>query len=62
MERIPYQRTRKRKLPPVLTEPEVVALIAAATDLKQRAILMGLYSAGLRLNELIHLQVVDIES
>ena len=62
VERIPYQRTRKRKLPPVLTEPEVVALIAAATDLKQRAILMGLYSAGLRLNELIHLQVVDIES
>jgi site-specific recombinase XerD len=62
VERIPYQRTRQRKLPPVLTEQEVVALLAAATDLKQRAILMGLYSAGLRLGELIHLQVVDIES
>lgn len=59
--KIHYQK-RKRKLPVVLTEVEVAKLIAAAEDLKQRAILMTLYSAGLRLREFIHLKPGDIDS
>jgi integrase/recombinase XerD len=53
---------RKRMLPRVLSEPEVRRLLNAAEDLKERAIVMTLYSAGLRLNELIHLKVPDIDS
>lgn len=53
---------RKRKLPTVLSELEVRRLLEAAEDLRERAILMTLYSAGLRLNELRHLQVKDINS
>src|SRR5215207_2661570 len=53
---------RRRKLPTVLTEPEVVRLLAAARDLKERAILMTLYSTGLRVRELTRLQPQDIES
>jgi site-specific recombinase XerD len=53
---------RRRKLPTVLTEPEVARLLAAARNLKEQAMLMALYSAGLRLRELTHLQPRDIES
>lgn len=53
---------RKRTLPRVLSELEVRRLLNAAEDLKEWAIVMTLYSAGLRLNELIHLKVTDIDS
>jgi site-specific recombinase XerD len=53
---------RTRKLPRVLSEPEVRRLFEAAEDLKEQAIVMTLYSSGLRLNELIHLKVTDIDS
>ena len=53
---------RRRKLPTVLTESEVARLIGAARNLKDRAILMTLYSAGLRVRELAHLQPGDIQS
>jgi integrase/recombinase XerD len=56
-----YQK-RKKKLPVVLSEQEVIQLLDAAADLKDRAILMTLYSGGLRLLELIHLQPSDIDS
>jgi len=61
VDKVHFQK-RRRKLPTVLTESEVVRLLAAAKNLKQRAILMTLYSAGLRLRELTHLQPCDIES
>ncbi|HEX3526327.1 MAG TPA: site-specific integrase [Thermoanaerobaculia bacterium] len=38
---------RRRALPPVLTEREIVALLDAEQNLKHRAILMTLYSGGL---------------
>lgn len=53
---------RSRKLPRVLSETEVRRLLESATDLKEQAILMTFYATGLRLNELIHLQVTDIDS
>jgi integrase/recombinase XerD len=61
VETVRLQR-RVRRLPGVLTESEVGKLISAARDVKQRAVLMTLYSAGLRLDELIHLQPADIDS
>ena len=61
VEHIPYQRARKR-VPVVLSRNEVLALLAAPTSLKQRAILMTLYSSGLRLRETLHLRLTDIDS
>jgi integrase/recombinase XerD len=53
---------RKKKLPVVLTEAEVTQLLDAAPDRQSLAILMILYSAGLRLNEALHLTPEDIDS
>lgn len=53
---------RGRRLPRVLSEPEVRRLLESATDLKEQAILMTLYATGVRLSELLHLQVKDIDS
>ncbi len=52
----------KRKLPVVLSEPQVKRLLEAAEDLREQAIVMTLYSSGLRLSELLNLQVKDIDS
>ena len=57
----PYPKV-PRRLPTVLTPEEVQRLIAAARTLTERAMLMVLYSTGLRNAELRHLQVRDIDS
>lgn len=61
VDRVFYQK-RERKLPVVLSEHEVLRLLEAAANLKERAILMTFYSCGLRLQELLHLQPKDIDS
>jgi integrase/recombinase XerD len=54
---------RKRgKLPRVLSGSEVRRLLESTTDLKEQAVLMTLYSTGLRLRELTHLQIKDVDS
>jgi site-specific recombinase XerD len=59
--RIVCQKERK-SLPVVLSHDEVRQLFAAAGRLKTRAMLMTLYAAGLRVSELVHLKVADIDS
>ncbi len=50
------------KLPQILSREEVVALIETTENLKHRALLMTTYGAGLRLLEVCHLKLVDIDS
>jgi site-specific recombinase XerD len=51
-----------QKLPQILAREEVAALLEKTTNLKHRAVLMTAYGAGLRLNEICHLKVADIDS
>jgi integrase/recombinase XerD len=53
---------RKNKLPIVLSEQEVVLLLTQITNLKHKAMLYCIYSAGLRRNELIELKITNIDS
>jgi integrase/recombinase XerD len=53
---------RPKRLPVVLSGPEVVRLLSATSSLKQQALLMTLYSAGLRLSEALGLEPKDIDS
>lgn len=53
---------REKVLPEVLSEEEVSAIVKATGNLKHRAILMTIYSAGLRISELINLKIKDIDS
>jgi integrase/recombinase XerD len=51
-----------QKLPQILSREEVAALIERTLNPKHRAILMTAYGAGLRLNEICHLRIGDIDS
>ena len=57
-----YRPKKITRLPKVLSEEEVAALINALTNLKHRAIMMLLYSAGLRVGEVVRLKAHDIDS
>ena len=61
VEEVPYPRA-PRKLPIILTQDEAIRLIDSASNLFHRAMLMTLYSTGMRRAELCHLQVADIDS
>ena len=60
-EHIPFPKCRKR-LPTVLSPEEVRRLIDSASNLYHRALLMTLYSTGMRRAELCRLGVSDIDS
>jgi integrase/recombinase XerD len=55
-------RRRPRHLPEVLSAEELLRLFAAAAQPKERALLMTTYGGGLRVSEVIRLQVTDIDS
>lgn len=58
---LPYKKQEKR-LPEILSQEEVAVLLAAARNLRDRAILMAMYGCGLRLGEVRNLQVAHIDS
>jgi len=60
--RIPFPRRLPTNLPKVLTVAELTAFFAALRKPKYRALFMTCYAAGLRLGEVCHLQVEDIDS
>ena len=61
IDRIPYPKTT-RTLPHVLSASEIQKLFASTATLKQRAMLMVTYSAGLRASETARLKITDIDS
>ena len=52
---------KEEKIPVVLSESEVAKIFNGIANLKHKAILMTIYSSGLRLNELLSLQIKDID-
>ena len=55
------ERPRKKKrLPQIITELEVLKMLKVTTNLKHKTILAILYSAGIRMGELINLRKEDI--
>ncbi len=62
-ESIRIKRPRRiKKLPVVLSKEEVKSMIETTRNLKHRAMLAVIYSAGLRISELISLSPSDIDS
>ncbi len=61
IEEVPYPKA-PRRLPTILTREEAVRLIDSASNLFHRAMLITLYSTGMRRAELCHLKVEDIDS
>ncbi len=60
-----YDIKRPRKnnaIPNVLSQTEIVSILQSPRNLKHKAILWTIYSAGLRISELINLRVADIHS
>ena len=58
---VPYSRGQKR-LPTVLSPAEVLALLAAAPNVRSHVLLATLYATGLRVSELVQLQLADLDS
>ena len=61
LEHIPFPKIARR-LPVVLSQEEVGQLIDSASNLFHRAMLMTLYSTGIRRAEMCRLKVEDIDS
>ena len=60
-EHIPHAK-QPRKLPVVLSPQEVVRFLQAVPELNKRVALTTAYSAGLRVSEVTHLKIGDIDS
>tara|TARA_B100000315_G_scaffold258691_1_gene311716 strand:+ start:8720 stop:9565 length:846 start_codon:yes stop_codon:yes gene_type:complete len=52
---------KEEKIPVVLSELEVTHILNSVQNLKHKAILMTIYSSGIRLNELICLKINDVD-
>lgn len=53
---------KERKLPEVLSQNEVLNILNALENKKHRAILFMVYSAGLRVGEVVRLKITDIDT
>jgi site-specific recombinase XerD len=60
-DQLPYPKTTDR-LPIILSLEEVKKMIDATSSLFHRAILMTLYSTGMRRSELTHLKIENVDS
>jgi integrase len=61
VKKIPRPRT-ERKMPVVLSLPEVKRVLENVKSYKSQTVLMTIYSTGLRLSEAISLKIKDIDS
>lgn len=62
--RMPKAKLRPRKekrLPAILSEQEVAAIIRSITNTKHKTAICLIYSGGLRVSEAIHLKLADID-
>ena len=57
-----YPKRSFSKLPKFFSKEEIRQLIDSTNNIKHRAILMTIYSCGLRLSELLNLKIEDIRS
>ena len=60
-----YDIKRPKKsntIPNVLSQAEILNILQSPTNIKHKAILWTIYSAGLRISEVINLRVIDIHS
>jgi len=53
---------KKERLPKVLSKKEIGQIIASVSNLKHKCMLSTLYSTGVRLSELLALEIKDIDS
>lgn len=63
--KFPYEIKRPRKdkkLPVVLSKEEIAQILSTVDNIKHKAILMLVYSAGLRVSEVVKLKPEDIDS
>src|SRR5438876_174958 len=58
---IPQRRT-PRRLPEIFSAQELQRLFAAAGNPRDRALLMTTYGGGLRITEVVRLQIPDLDS
>ncbi|MGM5483907.1 MAG: tyrosine-type recombinase/integrase [Nanobdellota archaeon] len=58
--KLPYSKVPK-KLPIVLSKPEIKQLIDAITNDKHKLMIKLMYSAGLRVSELLNLKIEDLD-
>jgi site-specific recombinase XerD len=52
---------KDKKLPEVLSQEEVLSIFEALDNIKHRAMLMLIYSAGLRRSEMLNLRIGDVD-
>jgi len=53
---------REKTLPTVLSEEEIISILNSIENIKHKATIMTIYSAGLRISEAISLKINDIDS
>jgi len=56
------RRRREKPLPQILNKEELKHLFSCTNTLKEKAMLMTMYSAGLRVTEMLNLEIQDIDS
>lgn len=53
---------REKRLPTVLSQREIAMVLHQISNVKHRAIIMAIYSCGLRMSELLNLRIADVDS